>query len=56
MVSALLEPRLVPLCTPQGSFCTEFGQDHFRTITLPPMETLEEAYDRLERFLKHHAS
>ena len=39
-----------------AGFCEEFGQDHFRTITLPPMETLEEAYDRLERFLKHHAS
>lgn len=35
-----------------SGFCKEFGNDHFRTILLPPMDRLEEAYDRLERFMK----
>lgn len=34
-----------------SGFDPEFGSGHFRTITLPPMEVLEEAYDRLERFM-----
>ena len=34
-----------------SGFCEEFGKGHFRTILLPPMETLEEAYDLLERFM-----
>lgn len=39
--------------TVHGSgFCPEFGQDHFRTILLPPMETLEEAYDKMESFIR----
>ena len=33
-------------------FCPEFGQSHFRTILLPPMETLEQAYDKMESFIK----
>ncbi|MFA6952309.1 MAG: aminotransferase class I/II-fold pyridoxal phosphate-dependent enzyme [Candidatus Methanomethylophilaceae archaeon] len=38
-----------------SGFCKEFGQSHFRTILLPPMQTLEEAYDHIERFmLRHH--
>ncbi|MDR3206565.1 MAG: aminotransferase class I/II-fold pyridoxal phosphate-dependent enzyme, partial [Candidatus Methanoplasma sp.] len=37
-----------------SGFCTEFGQGHFRTILLPPMNVLEEAYDRLDRFMKRH--
>ena len=37
-----------------SGFCKEFGNDHFRTILLPPMERLEEAYDRLERFMDRH--
>ncbi len=35
-----------------SGFCEEFGHGHFRTILLPPMETLEEAYDLLERFMR----
>ncbi|MDR0198560.1 MAG: aminotransferase class I/II-fold pyridoxal phosphate-dependent enzyme, partial [Methanomassiliicoccaceae archaeon] len=35
-----------------SGFCEEFGQAHFRTITLPPLPVLEEAYDKLERFMK----
>ena len=34
-----------------SSFCEEFGSGHFRTITLPKVEVLEEAYDRLEKFM-----
>ena len=34
----------------------EFGSGHFRTITLPPMETLEEAYDKIERFIKRNTN
>lgn len=37
-----------------SGFCSEFGQNHFRTILLPPMETLEEAYDKMEGFIKRH--
>ena len=35
-----------------SGFCTRFGQDHFRTILLPPMEILDEAYDKMESFIK----
>ena len=35
-----------------SGFCEEFGQGHFRTILLPPMETLEQAYDKMESFIK----
>lgn len=35
-----------------SGFCEEFGQSHFRTILLPPMETLEQAYDKMESFIK----
>ncbi len=39
----------------QGSgFCEEFGQGHFRTITLPKVEILAEAYDKLENFMLKH--
>ena len=37
-----------------SGFCEEFGPGHFRTILLPPMETLEEAYDLLEKFMLRH--
>ncbi len=39
-----------------SGFCEEFGKDHFRTITLPPMETLVESYDRMERFIKRRVA
>ena len=43
--------------TVHGSgFDPEFGSGHFRTITLPPMEVLEEAYDKIERFIKHNTA
>ena len=37
-----------------SGFCPEFGQSHFRTILLPPMPMLEEAYDVLEKFMLKH--
>ena len=37
-----------------SSFCEEFGQGHFRTITLPKINILSEAYDRLEKFMTKH--
>lgn len=37
-----------------SGFCTEFGVGHVRTILLPPKQTLVEAYDRLEAFMKKH--
>ena len=37
-----------------SGFCQEFGQSHFRSILLPPMETLEEAYGILEKFMLRH--
>lgn len=37
-----------------SGFCEEFGQGHFRTITLPKLEVLEEAYDKLEHFMLQH--
>ena len=42
-----------PIAVVHGSgFCPEFGTDHFRTILLPPMATLEAAYDKMESFIK----
>ncbi|HKM13922.1 MAG TPA: aminotransferase class I/II-fold pyridoxal phosphate-dependent enzyme [Candidatus Methanomethylophilaceae archaeon] len=37
-----------------SGFCEEFGHGHFRTILLPPLNVLEEAYDKLERFMNRH--
>ena len=39
-----------------SGFDPEFGNGHFRTITLPQMEVLEEAYDKLERFISRHVA
>ena len=38
-----------------SGFCEEFGHGHFRTILLPPLNVLEEAYDKLERFMNRHS-
>ena len=35
-----------------SGFCQSFGQGHFRTILLPPMPVLEEAYDKMESFIR----
>ena len=65
MPSFLIAPNGAPydgedtlaVVTVHGSgFDPEFGSGHFRTITLPPMEVLEEAYDKIERFIKHNTA
>jgi len=38
-----------------SGFSEEFGQGHFRTIFLPPLNVIEEAYDRLEKFMIRHS-
>ena len=43
-----------PLAIHGSGFCQEFGQGHFRTITLPRVEILAEAYDKLEKFMIRH--
>ena len=35
-----------------SGFCKEFGKDHFRAVILPKIDTLEQAFDKLEEFLK----
>ena len=35
-----------------SGFCSTYGKDHFRAVILPTIETLEEALNRLEEFLK----
>lgn len=37
-----------------SGFCPEFGQGHFRSILLPEVPILEEAYGKLERFMIKH--
>ncbi len=37
-----------------SGFCEEFGQDHFRSVLLAPIPTLEAAYDKVEKFIKKH--
>ncbi|KYC52146.1 MAG: putative aspartate aminotransferase 2 [Candidatus Methanofastidiosum methylothiophilum] len=35
-----------------SGFCPVYGKDHFRSVFLPPVETMEEAFSRLEEFMK----
>lgn len=35
-----------------SGFCSTYGQDHFRAVILPTIETLEIAFDKLEVFIK----
>ena len=37
-----------------SGFCPEFGQSHFRSILLPDIPILEEAYGKLEKFMAKH--
>jgi aspartate/methionine/tyrosine aminotransferase len=44
------------LVLPYGSgFDPVYGKDHFRSVILPPVETMEEAFDKLEKFMKNKA-
>lgn len=38
------------LCV-HGSGFGDYGKEHFRTVFLPPIETLEEAFNRIEEFM-----
>lgn len=35
-----------------SGFCSVYGKDHFRAVILPPMNILEEAFDKMESFMK----
>lgn len=35
-----------------SGFCPEYGKNHFRAVILPPIETLERAFDKIEDFMK----
>ena len=37
-----------------SGFGVEYGSGHFRAVFLPPPETLNEAFDKLEAFMKRH--
>lgn len=37
-----------------SGFCEEFGPEHFRTILLAPQPVLEEAFDKIEKFINRH--
>lgn len=39
---------------PGSGFCSEFGKQHFRSVTLPDIPILEKAYDQLEVFMRKH--
>ena len=34
-----------------SGFCSIYGKDHFRAVILPPMNILEEAFDKMEEFM-----
>jgi alanine-synthesizing transaminase len=36
-----------------SGFCATYGKDHFRAVILPPMDTLEKAFDAMEEFMKN---
>ncbi|UCF13462.1 MAG: aminotransferase class I/II-fold pyridoxal phosphate-dependent enzyme [Thermoplasmatales archaeon] len=35
-----------------SGFCSTYGKGHFRAVILPQMETLEKAFEKLEKFMK----
>ena len=35
-----------------SGFCSRFGKDHFRAVILPDLNTLEQAFENLESFMK----
>ncbi|UCC34051.1 MAG: aminotransferase class I/II-fold pyridoxal phosphate-dependent enzyme [Candidatus Bathyarchaeota archaeon] len=52
-VRQALEKTQVLLVHGSG-FCVTYGTGHFRGAFLPPVEVLETAFDRLERFMTSH--
>lgn len=51
----LLEKTGVLLVHGSG-FCNTYGAGHFRGVFLPPIEVLESAFDKIERFMEHRAA
>ena len=47
----LLHDQQVLLVHGSG-FCAEYGKNHFRAVILPAMDILEEAFDKIETFMK----
>ncbi|OPY31068.1 MAG: Aspartate aminotransferase [Methanomassiliicoccales archaeon PtaU1.Bin124] len=43
------------LTVPGSGFDPLYGKGHFRMVFLPPIETLESAFDRIESFMKKNA-
>jgi len=37
-----------------SGFCEEFGQEHFRSVLLAPVPVLDEAFDKVEKFINRH--
>ena len=37
-----------------SGFGVEYGSGHFRAVFLPPPDVLNEAFDKLEAFMKRH--
>ena len=35
-----------------SGFCSKFGKDHFRGVILPPLDILEQAFNKIEDFMK----
>jgi len=35
-----------------SGFCPIYGKEHFRAVFLPPIETLEKAFEKIEQFMK----
>jgi aspartate/methionine/tyrosine aminotransferase len=52
-VLRLLEEEHVLLVHGSG-FSPELGRGHVRLVYLPSVEVLDEAFDRIERFLERH--
>jgi len=34
-----------------SGFCSKFGKDHFRGVILPPLDILEQAFNKIESFM-----
>ena len=39
-----------------SGFCQEFGTGHFRTVLLAPIEVLDEAFSKTEKFIRRHVA
>jgi len=39
-----------------SGFCPIYGKGHFRAVILPPIETMEEAFNRMDAFMKRRLS